>query len=277
MDQWRSLVDKGFDNDTFASDFILFLEGCGRITPEGYSVTCTNNAYEPLLYDLNFSRVADHTFVLNLTQWQEYINVKNTARREWHAQQQMRSRQQLNVVLTETQPIPNLSEHQRLQLVKEFAQRHEINVGSVPFVRGLVGFLQYQLFKGQLAEWRVSEYVLTQNGENNLKDYVNLLRGVLGLEVIYRDDDNVAITMDVDNNGDAGEQYIVWRMNSWLSDDQLSQILRRFPRQTQSPDAYNLSEFHRDDAFISQSNSHSIWHWIRSMVHYCISILRRLL
>ncbi|KAF7727131.1 hypothetical protein EC973_007992 [Apophysomyces ossiformis] len=285
MEQWRQLCIEAFDNDKRATDFILFVEGCGKTTDEGHAVTLNptvseHEAFRPMLEQLGFQRISNETaattsaatYVLPVTTWTAYVQTKRKAREAWHEQLQARLSRQLDEALPQFEPLL-LTHDQRMALVREFARQHGVDVGSVPFVRGLVGWLRFQLRKDQLAEWSISEYVLTQNGEEAMLAYLRLLRGVLGMTLVYRDPTENSVAIDMTPT----EPHVTWRMSESLSDRHLSDILRALP-QGPSAQTYQWSDIPRKTSPSSITHllvyPQSLFQWLYLLIQRCFSFLQ---
>ncbi|KAI9304464.1 hypothetical protein BJ944DRAFT_266793 [Cunninghamella echinulata] len=253
MDIWKDLCLRAFDGEQKANDAILYIEGCGQLKQDEYMVKLPqhHDNYETLhqtLVSLGFKEKA-YEYTLPGEAWSSFIDIKRKSRMEWHAHLQIRLFKQLQEALGRIQEPLLLTSAQRLVLIQEFIRNHATDVGSVPFLRGLVGCLRFQLYKTQLVEWQVEDYILTQNGEEAILDYIRLIRGVLGLQLLDQDklnNDSVAINIPIPspsqsiNKNDHQTTYLTWRMNANLSDQDLIDILDCLPRQ-QSTLGYSLS------------------------------------
>ncbi|CAO3624833.1 unnamed protein product [Cunninghamella echinulata] len=253
MDIWKDLCMRAFDSNQKANDVILYIEGCGQLKQDEYIVKLTqhHDNYETLhqtLVTLGFKEKA-YEYTLPSETWSTFIDIKRKSRMEWHTLLQVRLSKQLQEALGRIQEPLLLTSTQRLVLVQEFIRNHATDVGSVPFLRGLVGCLRFQLYKTQLVEWQIEDYILTQNGEEAILDYIRLIRGVLGLQLLDQDklcNDTIAINIPTPsssqsiNKNDHQTTYLTWRMNANLSDQDLIDILDCLPRQ-QSTLGYSLS------------------------------------
>lgn len=293
LETWRKLCFQAFDNDEAANHLILFLEGCGKVTPEGYVVkkdTAIGNdrAFLTLMKELGFTaRVGEenNTYVLPVEQWSTFLETKRKARVEWHEQQQKRRREKLAELLDAVwSPLQALDASQRQALVSEYTHRLATNVGSIPFMRGLVGFIRYQLFKEHVAEWRASEYIFTQSDDDSMEAYVRLLKIVLGAELQIVNGDTGAVKINMDNSigGSSGSNssdpdplVLVWRMNGALSDTELSDILSKLPKEQWSGQQdYRLSDKRRSShRFTSPVDPFYIFYCIKQMFRHCLAIL----
>ncbi|CAO3645004.1 unnamed protein product [Cunninghamella blakesleeana] len=271
MDIWKDLCIRAFDNDKRANDDILYIEGCGQLEEDEYKVKLpqTHDHYDALhqtLISLGFTNSQEEGqkkdyYIISSQTWSSFIEIKRNSRMEWHAALQQRLSKQLKLALEQIQQPLILTSFQRLVLVKEFMRNHSTDIGSVPFLRGLVGCLRYQLYKTQLIEWQIDDYILTQNGEEAILDYIRLMRGILGFELIndHHHDDTVAINIpsppsslnssniNINNdsiNNNEHPTLLTWRINANLSDQDLIDILDCLPKQ-QSTLGYSLSNHQR--------------------------------
>ena len=286
MDIWESLCIKGFNGDQEANDLILFLESCGRLVPSGFSVIASslNETNRSLLDQLGFVQQQgnDNEYILHGDQWSSFLEIKRNARVAWHEQRQRELRQQLNDTLKQVQPLAGINDQQRLALVKEFAHRFANDVGVIPFKRGLVGLLRYQLFKYHLAEWECYEYVLTQNGNDVMMEYVRLLQGVLGFQLVSKhrqnqEQDSVAISIQQQGQDD-DEEILIWRTSDQLNDHIIADILNVLPRE-QAVQGYRLSNISRPHQvklspfIIGLHHPQFFVQWVRQFVSHCFSFI----
>lgn len=278
---WRRLCFQAFDNDETANHLILFLEGCGKMTPEGYIVKETGDRASTLK-ELGFTPLENGDYVLSADRWSAFLESKRQARIEWHEQQQKRVKEKLAETLDAVWPLQGLDASQRRALVSEYANRLATNVGSIPFLRGLVGFIRYQLFKEHVAEWHASEFIFTQSSDDAMEAYIRLLKGVLGAELVqdasmHKPQDSVEINMDATTNNTsttASDAVLVWRMNGALSDHELSDVLSELPREQGSRQDYRLSDKRRQShRFTSPVDPFYIFHCIKQMLRHCLAIL----
>ncbi|ORX49810.1 hypothetical protein DM01DRAFT_1308645 [Hesseltinella vesiculosa] len=242
MEAWEALVAKAFDGDSDANDVVLFIEGCGQTTTDGYTVTLNEASSDRAitLTQLGFTKV-DHEqkqqYVLPSATWAALVDGKRLARTQWHKRKQQQLIQTLHDALAATDGLQSsepLDNTERVARVKAFMQQHATNVGSIPFLRGLVGFLTFQLYKPRLAQWHMDTSVLTQNGPETIVQYVLLLKTVLGFRVEASPMDAAVISMTDEPQQDTPD--LVWRMNASLTDESLLQLLRQLPSaQTSHP------------------------------------------
>ncbi|CAO3587906.1 unnamed protein product [Absidia cylindrospora] len=218
---------------------------------------------------------------------------------EWHGALQQRLAQHLKETLDRIQEPLVLTHGQRLVLLREFARNHVKDVGSIPFLRGLVGCLRSQLYKRSFVHWQVADYVVTQNGEDAMMDYIRLVRGVLGLTLVARKDGTQAGTNAISNSNDMmavnmtettssfespqtithvvtaaalavdDDHYMIWRMNPALSDQDLTDFLECLPRQ-QCNQVFPLSPIARSHSSLLPSSP--ILRWLSLLFRRCLSI-----
>jgi hypothetical protein len=307
MDLWNELCTKAFDGDEQANDVLQIIQRCGRMNVEDNSFTIKledddhdrmQQKQGNLLTLLGFTAdpIHHHTYVLPGNTWTSFNEAKRQRRMEWHAALQQSLTLRLKACIDRIQVPLDLMPGQRLVLVQEFARNHGNNVGSIPFLRGLVGCLRAQLYKRQLVDWQVAEYVLTQNGEDAMMDYIRLIRGILGMTLVFRKDgshDDTKHMVALDMTGVAApftspqettavpvmaaaaaveddDHYMIWRMNSALSDQELTDILECLPRQ-QCNQCFPLSPVVRSNSSLLPSSF--ILRWISLLFRRCLSIL----
>ncbi|KAI9497382.1 hypothetical protein BDB00DRAFT_756586, partial [Zychaea mexicana] len=129
MEAWEVLCSKAFNGDEAANHLILFLEGCGKLTATGFTVTTSslNNPDCALLEQLGFVAAQpqnnNNEYTLPGQQWSSFLEKKRNARVAWHEQRQRELRLELNDALKQIQVLDGVNDQQRLALVKEFARR----------------------------------------------------------------------------------------------------------------------------------------------------------
>lgn len=219
---WETICIQAFNNDADSSNFILFFEGCKNLTQDEQAYFWKTHEYQDGFEKLGCLLQDNNAFLLSLSDYATLSLIKSQARTQWHSNRQIELKQHLDRALNAISPLPlDITVEQRLALVREFMLNHETDVGSIPFVRGVVGFLKYQLQQRQfLVDWEMSEYVLTQNNEDAIDSYIRLLRGVLGLQLVYKDQetkDETVIHMQ--------PPVLVWRMNYDIDNSFIYQCL----------------------------------------------------
>ncbi|CAO3652109.1 unnamed protein product [Mucor fragilis] len=251
---WSNLCMNAFNNNTLANDFILFFDGCKTAMPEGrYSWKTSNPDYQYNLQQLSCVQLDNDTFTLPVETVNTFINEKRKTRSEWHTKRQMELKQHLQQTLKNVSTSPlDLNDDQKMALVKEF---HKHNV----------------------VEWRMSEYILTQNDEEAMESYIRLLRGVLGMQLVYQDDDNehsnntVAIDMHSNANKAATDPELIWRMSPDIDIHLLQNILKYMPKKAQTFEDYTATDIPRT-AFHEHRN---ILQWIFDILGHCLSFLHK--
>ncbi|KAI8140928.1 hypothetical protein BJV82DRAFT_621615 [Fennellomyces sp. T-0311] len=277
MDIWKELCFKAFNGEEAANHLILYLEGCGKLTGTGFTVTksALSNDDRALLEQMGFIQQEDE-YTLPGDQWPTFLETKRTTRVEWHEQRQRELRQQLNDTLKQVPVLGGVNEQQRVAIVTEFARRFATDAGVIPFMRGLVGFLRFQLFKDQLADWQCYEYVLTQNGQEVMVEYVRLLQGVLGFHLVSKQEQEQQVVISIEA-ADQDDPILTWRMSELLSDHALSDILSVLPKD-QAVSGYKLSGIARP---VRLSPTMALHHpqylvqWIRHLLLHCFSFIRK--
>lgn len=280
LDFWRTTCTKAFNNDAEANDFVLFVEGCRTQQASNgvYTWTTTRPDYEQQLQQLGCQPVegVSSTWMLPSEALIALNETKRTARTEWHTQRQLTLKKHLDETLALINSPLDINNDQRLALVRQFMKNHETDLGTVPFLRGLVGFLKYQLHdKRIVAEWTMSEYVLTQNNEDAMESYIRLLRGVLGFQLVYKDDeedeDRLAIDMDNTPKEQGKEADLIWRMNPDLDNQFIQEILSCLPKE------HNTTGYHQSTALIprNQPPHTNLIQWIYDLLTQCLSFLHK--
>ncbi|KAI8334577.1 hypothetical protein BC941DRAFT_431595 [Chlamydoabsidia padenii] len=294
MDLWNDMCTKAFNGDEQSNDFIQLIQRSGRLNKENNNFMVTLDKeyqqHDILLLSLGFTHDPSHqhTYLLSGEEWVAFNQAKRQRRMEWHGTLQQTLKQELEACIDRVQVPLDLTTGQRLVLVQEFSRNHRKNVGSVPFLRGLVGCLRAQLYKRQLVDWQVAEYVLTQNGQDAMMDYIRLIRGILGMTLVFKKDGShdqatngmvavdmmprettvpvVATATAVDDD----DHYMIWRMNPDLSDHELTDLLECLPRQ-QCNQCFPLSPVSRSNSTLLPSSF--ILRWISLLFKRCLSIL----
>lgn len=285
LEYWHDVCVKAFNNDAEANDFVLFVEGCKaqQVDNGVYIWVTTRQDYKDQLKQVGCQPAStddDTTWALPAETLSAFAETKRKARSEWHTQRQVTSKKHLDETLTLINSPLDINNEQRLALVREFARNHVTDLGSVPFLRGLVGFLHFQLRdKYQMAEWKMSEYILTQNNEDAIEPYIRLLRGVLGFQLKYQDDDDdddsgrVAIDMD-NGNGTAQQQQepeLTWRMNPDIDNRFIYDMLKCLPHDRNST-GYQITNLPRNQSTVQHQN---IFQWLVDIITHCLSFLHR--
>ncbi|CAO3689197.1 unnamed protein product [Rhizopus microsporus] len=246
---WQELCIHAFDNQTEANDFVLFVEGCKTATDNGYVWTTQRPNYQQLLCNIGCSNDTQHSFTLPSETFARLAQIKREARTEWHRRRQEELKTHLKKTLVEIHPLSDLTQTQQLTLIKD----------------GLRGFLKYQLaHKDRLAEWSLSEYVLTQNSEEATEAYVRLLKGILCMQLVYQDEveTNESIAIDIEH-----QETLLWRMNPDLSNSAIRDILHSLPSSSVDNTSYRLSDIPR------QQKEQSVLDWIIQWLTHCLSFL----
>ncbi|KAI9024406.1 hypothetical protein CLU79DRAFT_746995 [Phycomyces nitens] len=271
VEYWREICTKAFNGDPQAEQTVLAIEKLNQTTTDTINITPTNlpgdHALTPdILENLGFTLVPHHTpptYQLPTILLKAMAQTKREAREQWHVDRQIALSRHLDESLLISVPV--LTHTQRFTLLKEFTKTHSGNLGSVPFLRGFIGFLEYQQrHPKHLVEWQLREYALTQNGEDCMLDYIRILR-VFGMQLVYRDqmpEQSVAITME--------DPFITWRMNDQLSNQDIQDILKSLPKQTAAKDQYQVSNLPRSNLI---EKPHSLLDWIRYLIFTCFSYL----
>ncbi|KAL7316321.1 hypothetical protein PS15m_005428 [Mucor circinelloides] len=277
---WSNLCMNAFNNNTLANDFILFFDGCKTALPDGtFSWKTSNPDYQYNLQQLCCIQLDNDTFTLPSETVDTFTNEKRKARSEWHVKRQMELKQHLQKTLKNVSTSPlDLNNDQKIALVKEFVSIHETDLGSVPFLSRLAGLLRCQIqHRHNAVEWRMSEYILTQNDEEAMESYIRLLRGVLGMQLVYQDDDNehshdaVAIDMNGSNNKAATDPELIWRMSPDIDIQLLQNILKYMPKQAQTFQDYKVTDIPR-----TATHEHrSVLQWLFDILGHCLSFLHK--
>ncbi|KAG1441832.1 hypothetical protein G6F56_011315 [Rhizopus delemar] len=212
MDQvWYDLCTRAFDNETIANDFVLFVESCKLPKPDGFVWTTDQVNYQSYLEQMG-CKLTPEGFYLSNSELAHLSEVKKRARQDWQTRLQQELKACLTHALEQAQP-GSFSHTERLSQLKTFIAQTDL--GSVPIVSGLKGFLNYQLtHKDRLAEWSLSEYAFTQNGKEHIQPYVNLLKNTFDFKQSQTEDE------------------LVWRMNPNLENSELYQLLACIPGHT---------------------------------------------
>ncbi|KAL9544477.1 hypothetical protein MBANPS3_007606 [Mucor bainieri] len=280
---WCNLCMNAFRDNTLANDFILFFDSCKTPMPDGrYSWKTSDPDYQYNLQQLGCALLDNDTFTLPVETVNMFINEKRKTRSKWHEERQMELRQHLQQTLKNVSTSPlDLNDDQKMALVREFMSIHATDLGSVPFLKRLAGFLQYQIqHKHNVVEWRMSEFILTQNDEEPMESYIRLLRGVLGMQLVYQDDDNehnngtVAIDMQSSARKTATDPELIWRMSPDIDIRLLQNILKHMPKQAQT--STTLDDYIVTDIPRTASHEHrNILQWILDILGHCLSFLHK--
>ncbi|KAI9256411.1 hypothetical protein EDC94DRAFT_616390 [Helicostylum pulchrum] len=243
----------------------MFIDQCKSIpNVTRYIFETANPEFQQHLEQLQFERLDGNKWTLSLEKLNTLAVIKKDARSDWHKKRHDELKEHLTKTLSNIAKPLDITDKQRLVLVQEFMRRHRKDVGSVPFIGALVGCLKYQLQnKHQVVEWRMNESVLTQNNEEPMEDYVRLLTGVLGFQLLYRDDaddDSDNIIIDIDD-----EPVHIWRMNPNLDNQFIRSALKCLPSQ------HNLIDYQLSS--VERKPPQTIFQWICSAFTHCLSFL----
>ena len=271
LELWEDLCKRAFNDDTEANDFVLFIEGCKVQQADTCIWTTDKPQYVQWLQQLGCQSTTDCTFTLSDEAVMELNKTKREARSAWHRERQITLKKHLDDTLVLVNAPLDITNEHRLALIKEFIKSHETDLGSVPFLRGLVGFLRFQLRDSRyVAEWKMNEYILTQNNEDAIESYIRLLRGILGLQLVYQDDeddhsDRIAIDM-----ADKEEPVLLWRMNPHLDDHFIHQVLKCLPKE------HNTTQYQFSPLIERTQPTHTnLIQWIYQMITHCLSFLHK--
>ncbi|KAL0075026.1 hypothetical protein J3Q64DRAFT_1776358 [Phycomyces blakesleeanus] len=275
VEYWRQVCTNAFNGDPRAEQIVMSVEKLNQTTTDTIIITpakqqpgqpprgLTVDTLENLGFKLTPSSTPP-TYQLPTILLKAMAQTKREAREQWHIDRQIALSRHLDESLQHI-TVPHVTGTQRLALLQEFSRTHDTNLGSVPFLRAFIGFLEYQLkHPKNLAEWQLSEYALTQNGEDCMMDYIRILR-VFGMQLVYRDqmpEQAVAITIE--------DPFITWRMNDQLSNRDIQDMLKLLPKHTGAKDQYQVSGLPRL-SFIEKPQS--LLGWIKYMIFTCFSFL----
>lgn len=270
LEYWYELCFRAFNNDKKANDFVLFLEGCKTKPPTNglYCWETTELEFQQHLKALGCEPL-DNVWTLPIEKLSVLSKHKSQARSQWHIQRQEQLKAHLSKTLSSITTPLDITDQQRIALVKEFVQVHQTDVGSVPFLRGLVGCLKYQLQnKYQVIEWKLSEYVLTQNDEEAMESYVRLLRGVLGFQLLYQDDtDDDSDKVIININQQPLESVLIWQMNPNLENGFIQSVLKCLPKE------HNLNDYQVSNTKRNITEPQTIFQWFYTVFSQCLSFL----
>ncbi|CAO3629503.1 unnamed protein product [Mucor hiemalis] len=118
----------------------------------------------------------------------------------------------------------------------------------------------------------MSEYVLTQNNEDAMESYIRLLRGVLGFQLVYKDDeDENRLAIDMDNTPkEQSESDLIWRMNPNFDNQFIQDILSCLPKE------HNTTGYQSSALIPRNQPSHTnLIQWIYDLFTHCLSFLHK--
>jgi hypothetical protein len=254
INKWQEICKSGFSGDKLANDFILYLESCSKKHQDTITWTTTNPDFQLLFNDLNIPH-HDTVFSIQNDTWLQLYETKRQERTAWHEQRQMQLKHHLTTCLNTSTSVVS-AQYQRLTELEAYLKT--VDVGTVPLLRGVVGFFRYQLYKPRLAQWHMDEYVVTQKDEDAMERDIHLLKQVLGFQLVYNDNDDTVIPMEQ-------EQVLTWRMNADLSDHDINELLKKLPKD-QNTHGYQLSPIERSHEEVG------VFQWLYQLVLRCFSI-----
>lgn len=204
--------------ETDRTDYQSHLRNLGcqvTVTPEGKTVfTLTNKGYHELMEEFSESR------------------------RLWHYNRQVYLRNYLIEALNKEyiQPL-DISYSEKTKIIRKYGKRHRDDGGSYPMQTHLARFIEYQLaHPDRLVEWKMYGCMLieTHKQASVCKDFLQLMRGILGIELVFRDDD-VQTVVDIETNVTKPREpcdfILVWRMNPNVDFKLLRDTLKVIPKQ----------------------------------------------
>jgi hypothetical protein len=259
INKWQEICKNGFSGDKLANDFILYLESCSKKHKDTITWTTTNPDFQLLFNDLNIPHQGTVFSIQNAT-WLQLYETKRQERTTWHEQRQLQLKHHLATCLKSSTCVVS-EQYRRLEELEAVLKTADL--GTVPLLRGLVGFFRYQLVhKTRLAQWHMDEYVVTQKDEDAMERDIHLLKQVLGFQLVYNDNDNdnddTVIPMEQ-------EQVLTWRMNADLSDHDINEFLKKLPKD-QNTQGYQLSPIERKHEEVG------VFQWLYQLVLRCFSI-----
>ncbi|KAI9483754.1 MAG: hypothetical protein EXX96DRAFT_559586 [Benjaminiella poitrasii] len=279
---WDDICIKAFNNDPSANDFVLFFEGCKTVQQNDNSIYVWKTAHkdyqhnlEQLGCTLQTTNDIEPLFALPSDALSELLSQKGKTRADWHRNRQRALKEHLDYLLQQPMPPLTLNNEHRVVLVKEFAQTYGSDLVSVPFLRGLAGLLKYQLKHRQcVAEWAMSEYILTQNNEDAMDAYVRLLRGVLGMQSVYQDDQDDTVAIAMDEPSQPSEPVLTWRMSPDMDNRLIQDIVRCLPNISDvQQHGYKTTDIPRKQSLSSEHKS--LFQWIYDILSHCLSFLHK--
>lgn len=266
---WKEQCESAFSGNTRSNDFILFFEGCKTLSENGLDYTWNTDNFDTEFQQLMQQDSSKGTWQLPVSEYTTLANLKNDMRTQWHSQRQQQLRQHLKQLLNQIQPLLDLSPEQRLSQLRSFLTDYATDLGAIPFIRGLVGFFRYQLqHPSSLVDWQMSEYVLSQNNEEAMTSYVHLLGGVLGLQLVYQDNEENTLVIPMEPSQD--DVYYTWRMNPDFDNAFIEQALSSFTKQ-QRQEATNTSNYRMTDIPRKAQEHQSLFQWLYHLVCQCLS------
>jgi hypothetical protein len=192
-------------------------------------------------------------FTLSVKDYVRVDDEKSRARRVWHYNRQVYLRNYMIDSLNNsyTQPL-DISYREKVALIHKYAKRHRDEDGSRAMHRGLAGFIQYQLaHPNRGVDWKMYAcYMIETHDEASVcRDYLQLMRGVLGMQLVFRDDDVQTVVIDMENNitkpREPCDFVLVWRMNPEVDIQLLKETLKVIPKQFReilTPEEYKVTE-----------------------------------
>lgn len=284
IDCWNDICTAGLKGDDEATELFLFVGNTRVETNSNNQLVYTNvlPKYKEKLLQLGFQPSANDDSVWTLPKevFPILYGVIAVNRSSFHRNLQVVANKRLEKSLREVKPLV-LSHGNRLSLFREFVLSNDENSGALSLYKGLAGFLRYQLKEKQFtAEWNMGQYTITQSSPDFVEQSIRLLRGVLDLQLLYRDDDDsVAIDMPDYSPPTTEEPILVWRISPHFDNKMITDFLRCIPRNWetgQSGKSYQSSTVERIPLPSSPPQGPQILiQWFYKMLSHCLSFLQK--
>ncbi|KAI8368079.1 hypothetical protein BD560DRAFT_424513 [Blakeslea trispora] len=255
---WKDLCIKSFENDSIATEFIQFVLTGKQKEHNSYYWT------------------TKPTFSVSEQTLQELLQEKDKARSYWHFHHRAQTKQAITECIEQTHRL-HISQVERITLFRQFVRQYGSNPACRSFFRGLDYLLTLQLGKDSLVEWNMPEFILVDT--DYAEAYIQLLIGVLYVQVVYQDQAYISIPMASDYNTlmaqQASDQMYLLRLSSDTSDEFIQKVHRAMPKgltvTLEDQSHYTITDIPRTMKPKSSSGWKSIVQWIFSLFRRCFS------
>jgi hypothetical protein len=200
------------------------------------------------------------------------------ARTMWHHTRQVYLRHYLiDALNNEYTQLLDISYREKVALIHEYGKKYKNDAGAWPMYVGLSGFILTQLaHPDQVVDWKMYACALIETfGEaSECKNNLKIMRGVFGMQLVFRDDDVETVVTDIENNITKAREpcgfILVWRMNPEIDLRLLREFLKIVPksfRRIANPEEYTLTEIPMN----SKEQSSSLF----NCLDQCLSFMRK--
>lgn len=232
--------------------------------------------YKNKLLRLGFQPTTDDdsTWTLSMSHFNSFSKMFIKARTDCHYDSQVAFIKHTKEVIGIVNTPLNITHEQRLILFKEYIHSTSENNGSLVLCQKLYTLFKLQLKEKQyLIEWKLGYYTLYHGGDLEFIDQtVRLLKGVLGMPTVYRDDDDHQVVVEMEHTDPRYEEPILHlRMNPELNDQMISDFIKCIPSKYRN---FLNNDMQVSDVKRLAQSKPSIFQWIYQILSHYLSFLQ---